>query len=202
MGSFLTTTTALLGQLSGAGNDEAWREFVCRNQPILVSVAKRLGLSEHDALDVAQQTLFEFMRDLRAGKFDRTRGRLRSWLVAIAAHRVRDLQRVLARRDIVLSLAANVDLEDPSTLERLWVDEEERVLLDEALQRLRTTTALDPRTVRVFELTALQGVPTEAAASECQMSVDQVYVARNRAATRLREIVAELKAIVESEEAA
>jgi len=197
----MTTTTTLLGLLQLEGDDAAWHEFVTRHQPILVAVGLRLGLGEHDAVDVAQQTLLEFVRDLRSGRYDRTRDRLRNALMAIAEHRVRDHQRVLARNVGVMNVGgveplANVtDALKTDVLEQLWEAEERRVLLREAMLRLRAETNFDERTVRAFELTALRSVPVELVAQECGMTVSQVYVARSRAATRLREIVSQLEAL-------
>ncbi|MDZ4828586.1 MAG: sigma-70 family RNA polymerase sigma factor [Phycisphaerae bacterium] len=191
----MTTTTALLAVLVHEGDDVAWTEFVRRYQPILVAVGLRLGLREPDAVDITQQTLLEFVRDLRRGAYDRSRGRLRNWLLTIANHRVRDHQRALARQDGVPRVPAAPSMIESERLEQVWESEERRALLAEAMLRLRGQTSLDERTIRAFELTALRGVPPETVAQECAMSVAQVYVARNRAATRLREIVGELEAV-------
>jgi hypothetical protein len=45
---------------------------------------------------------------------------------------------------------------------------------------------------RGIELVALRGVPAQAAAEQCGMSVDEVYVAKNRVTRQLREIVTEM----------
>ena len=50
---------------------------------------------------------------------------------------------------------------------------------------------------RAFELVVIRGVPPETAAEECGISVDQVYVARSRVSSRLREIVSALSAAYE-----
>lgn len=64
-----------------------------------------------------------------------------------------------------------------------------KVILEKALRSLREETRLDERTVRAFELCALRGVPAATVAAECDMSVDEVYVAKNRTIKKLREIV-------------
>lgn len=197
-----TTTSVLLQHLNATGTNDAWSEFVGRYQPILVGVAVRLGVPPADAADVAQQTLLEFVRDLRAGGFDRSRGRLRSWMLAIANNRVLDYQRAVARRQGVVPLAEIQDSLSVEQLEEAWATEERRALIEEAMRRLRHETQLDERTIRAFELTALRGMPADSVAQECEMTTPQVYVARTRAATKLREIVRELEGIYESEDAA
>ncbi len=198
----MTTTTALLTLLVREADDAAWHQFVGRYRPILVAVGIRLGLGEADAVDVAQQTLLEFVRDLRAGKYDRSRGRLRTWLLAIADHRVRDHQRNLARINSTVPLSMSHESHASERLEQIWELEERRAMLDEAMRRLRNETSFDERTIRAFELAALRGVPVDTVAQECAMTPAQVYVARNRAATRLRQIVGELEALYSSENAA
>jgi len=71
-----TTTTALLDGLHDPANEEVWREFDTRYRPIILGFAVKLGLSDEDAADVAQDTLARFVQEYRAGRYDRTRGRL------------------------------------------------------------------------------------------------------------------------------
>ena len=85
------TTTALLAALHDLSDQPAWREFEGRYAPIISGVARRMGLSESDSQDVMQETMLQFIRDYRAGKYDRTRGRLRSWIIGIARHRIADI---------------------------------------------------------------------------------------------------------------
>src|SRR5262249_475580 len=88
-----TTTTLLLESLKDPGNQSVWREFDGRYRSIIIGFARNLGLNEEDAHEVAQQTLTEFVRDFSNGKYKRDRGRLRSWIIGIAQHRIADLCR-------------------------------------------------------------------------------------------------------------
>lgn len=190
----LTTTTQLLVSLTGIDDDGAWDMLVERYEPVLVGVARRLGLTDPDSADAAQQTLLELVRDVRGGNFDRTRGQLRVWALAILRNRVRDIRR-LQRRGATGDAPGPEsldELEAPKVLEALWEEQLERHVLATALQRLRERTRIADTTLRAFELTVLRGVPIDAAARECNVSVDDVYMARNRVATRLRAIVREL----------
>jgi RNA polymerase sigma factor (sigma-70 family) len=189
-----TTTTALLDALCASENGPQWTVFVARYEPILRAVACRLGLAAEDAADVAQQTLLEFVRDMRAGRYDRSRGRLRTWIVAIAEHRGRDLLRRIALRRGDASDGALATLPDRATLEAAWDDAERKGIAHEAWDTLRSTSSFDERTIRVFELVALHGVPPSAAASEFGMTEQHVYVVRHRVARRLRELVDEVTA--------
>ena len=86
-----------------------------------------------------------------------------------------------------------VELPNAQRAERDWEEETQRVVMERALEELRTDTRLEERTIRAFELSALRSMPAEAVAAECQMSVPEVYVAKNRAIKKLREIVARLQ---------
>ena len=99
-----TTTTQLLEALFGPGEEAVWREFDARYRPIIFAFARELGVAAEDAADVAQQTLTEFLRDYRAGKYDRRRGRLRAWIIGIARHRVLDTLRQRTRNQAVRGL--------------------------------------------------------------------------------------------------
>lgn len=196
-----TTTTALLDALRAGDDGPTWSAFIDRYGPILRAVGRRLGLGDEDAADVAQQALLEFVRDMREGRYDRTRGRLRSWLVAIAQNRARDLRRRAAvrRRGVVDpagGLEAQPDLRlDPTALEALWDEEERKAIAAEAWREVQERSRIDERTLRAFELVALRGVPAEEAAESCGMTVDSIYTAKSRVAARLRRVVDELEAL-------
>ena len=83
---FTLTTTQLLEGLADPANQAVWQVFDARYRPVLLAFARRLDLSAEDAADVAQEALTRFMTALREGRFDRDRGRLRSWMVGIARH--------------------------------------------------------------------------------------------------------------------
>ena len=93
MNSLSKTTTQLLEALHDEGNEVAWQAFDDRHRPIVFGVARRLGLSEEDAADVAQQSIVEFLQAYKRGAYERERGRLRSWLVGIARFRSLDALR-------------------------------------------------------------------------------------------------------------
>lgn len=183
----LVTTTLLLSRLHNSGDEEAWNQFDARFRGVILSAALRLGLSRSDAEEAAQETMFQALRDYQAGKYDRVRGRLSSWIVSIAHHRIVDIQR--ARRpggedpERAGGMAREPDVAE--AFERAL----ERHIFERAWATVRAEGRLAEPTLAAFELTALRGVPAQAAAAACGMSVDQVYVAKNRVAKRLQEAV-------------
>jgi RNA polymerase sigma factor (sigma-70 family) len=191
------TTTVLLEALRAETDPQVWGEFVARYQPLLVGFGIRLGLSEADATDAAQWTLAEFLKAFRAGRYERERGRLGSWIIGIAKHQVESLRREGARRAGWRGESGIVDLGNNDSLAEIWEQERRREILNAALCRLRSSARLADTSVRAFELVAIRGVSPEDAARECDLTVDEVYVARHRVTRKLRELVAEITAAYE-----
>ncbi len=186
------TTTSLLQALQDPAGTAVWRGFDARYRPIITAFARRLGLGMHDAAEAAQQTLSEFARDYGAGGYDRARGRLGSWVLAIARHRVADIQRAAERRRVRRGESAMIDVSAAGRLSAIWEAERRRTVLEAAWAELRSSARTSPVTLRAFELLVLRGVPAEAVAEDCTVSVAEVYRIKHRLTRRLREIVADM----------
>ena len=186
------TTTQLLDSLRDSANAESWQLFDLRYRPVLLAFARQRGLSDEDAADVAQTTLVSFVADYQKGRYDRTRGRLSSWIIGIASHRIADLQRAAYRQRISRGESAIEHEPAPADEAAVWEAAVRKVILQRAMTELHSQSRFDPRTLRAFELCAVRGVPADAAAAECGMTVAEVYVAKNRVIGKLREIVASL----------
>lgn len=188
-----TTTTALLNSLKDPAQDVVWREFDDRFRPLLTAFAVRLGLASSEAEDLAQETLVEFVRAYRDGKYDRSRGRLSSWIISIAQHRIAHRRMALGRAAGQRGESALIDLSNTANLTAVWEDEQRRLILVRAMEVLRAGRTLEV-TLRAFELVAVRGVPAAEVAQQCGMTVDEVYTAKNRVTSRLRAIVGDLTA--------
>jgi hypothetical protein len=91
----VNTTTHLLDGLFDTENQQAWAEFDSRYRPILIGFLKRMGLSDADAADVAQDTLTCFVQDYRA----KVRPRQGPAALVADRHRPLPLRRSQAGRD-------------------------------------------------------------------------------------------------------
>jgi RNA polymerase sigma factor (sigma-70 family) len=185
-----------LDALKDLSNELAWTHIDARYRPVIVGLARRLGLRECEAAEVAQQTLAEFVKAYRDGRYDRDKGRLSSWILGIAHNTGLKALRT-GRRDG--SSTALCGVADEPALRSIWTDERDRYILDRALGMLRDETSVDDRTLQAFELVGLRGVPAAQAAQQCGMSVDQVYVAKNRVTKRLRALVEQLTSAFEED---
>ncbi|MCC6907029.1 MAG: sigma-70 family RNA polymerase sigma factor [Phycisphaerales bacterium] len=188
------TTSQLLAGLFDTANTEVWSQFDARYRPIILGVVLRLGLRPEDAADVAQQVLFEFVRDYRLGKYNRDKGRLRSWIAGIARNRAIDLLNAERRARIGRGESAIVALPDQHTFDQAWTAEERRAVLNEAKRRLREHSGHDEATIRAFEMVVERKIPAETAAAECGLSIASVYQAKARIAEKLRSIIEQVEA--------
>lgn len=187
------TTTLLVESLRDPANRRAWATFDRRYRPIAEGVGRRLGLSEDQAAEAAQEAIARFVEAARDGRYERGRGRLRSFLAGIvrnvARERRRDRARSPIRRgDSALGGPASVD-PDAIDLDEAWEREQERAIMLAALDELQRTTQAEPRTMRAFELVALRCLPAAAVAAECGMRADEVHRVKHRFTARLRAIV-------------
>lgn len=187
------TTSALLEGLLQPEADEVWCEFDRRYRPVIVGLAQKFGLMLADAEDVAQETLTRFVKHYRLGKYDRERGRLRSWLIGIARRCIVDALRARARRRERRGESAIAGVPSADEMEGLWEAECQRAIMSRALEELHDSSRADERTLRAFEAVAFDQRPAQEVARELNMSVDSVYHAKSRCTKRLRSIVTRLK---------
>ena len=183
------TTTALLEGLREPANTEVWREFDSRYRPIVMGFLRRLGLDEDDAADVAQETMTQFVQEYRQGRYDRQRGRLRTWLIALAKTQLAAMRRRTARRREWRGDSALENLPDDERLTWLWESELRTVMLRDAMDHLRQTTRTREKTIHAFELLVVRQSPVDSVAETLEMTVPDVYRAKSRVAQRLRGIL-------------
>ncbi|MBL9002173.1 MAG: RNA polymerase sigma factor [Phycisphaerae bacterium] len=181
------TTTLLLDSLRSSGDSVAWEWFYTRYRPVIEGVARRLGLSRETAEDVAQQTMADFAAAYRAGKYERGRGRLRSFLIAIAHHRAVDAMR--ARRPREHQMASRIDAADEKTLTSAWDAERLRVISARAMEELRESPRSSGENIDAFEMIIMRGLSYEEVSVATGIPVDNLYVVKNRLTPRLREII-------------
>jgi RNA polymerase sigma-70 factor (ECF subfamily) len=186
------TTTALLEDLADPANEAVWREFDQRYRPILIALGRRLGLAPEDAADAAQEALVRFVAAYRGGSYDRSRGRLHSWLTGIARHCILDLRHAAGTRQPRRGLSAIEALPDEPAMSEMWEEETARHILRFAVGRLRDETDTKPDTIRAFELLAFHDRSPRDVADELGMSMNDVYLAKHRCLKHMRTFVTEL----------
>lgn len=191
-----TTNTALLLGLRDPADDRIWSEFCSRYQPVLISFGRRLGLKEHDAQDAAQDALLAFADAYRRGRYERDRGRLRTWLLAIARNKIRDIQR--RRQEAVIGEGdATTDafgkLPDDHSISEAWEDEWRKAIIGACLKA--ASARFQPSTVKAFKLFALEGWPAQKVASELGISRNAVFMAKAHVLSHVRKLQEEMESV-------
>lgn len=189
------TTTAMLEGLNDSSNERVWSAFDERYRPILIGFARSLGLPDADAADVAQDAIARFVVEYRAGKYDRDRGRLRSWLIGIVRYRVLEMRRKKAVRREAHGVTHAADLPNEHEMTRLWEQEHEKEIYRRAVEQLKETSRTDEQTLLAFTMLVERQMPPRLVAEELGMNIEDVYRAKSRVAQRLRTIVAELQSL-------
>lgn len=189
------TSTSLLVGLRDHANQRAWDEFCARYRPLLVSFAQRLGLSEQDAQDAAQETLLAFMEGYSQGRYERDKGRLRTWLLGIARNKILYLRRQKARQvqpqDPTGQTGFFERLPDDESISQIWESQWQQAILQACLKELRQQ--FEPRTMQAFERLTFKGLTTEQVAAQLEMSTNAVLKANRRVLSRMREMHETLK---------
>ncbi|HNQ24569.1 MAG TPA: sigma-70 family RNA polymerase sigma factor [Phycisphaerae bacterium] len=189
------TSPSLLEELRAGGNQEAWQEFFQRYAPMLLAIARGVGLRSSDVDDAVQETLVAVLRLFRRldQPFDRTRRRFKAWLRGVVLHKVRDVQRrALRAQRLAEGMATCIDPHaEAERAQAVFELEWQRNRLQRALDEV--AREVDPATFQEFELYALQGQNVDNVADLFETSRNAIYIAKCRILCRLKETVARLE---------
>lgn len=188
----LPTRLSLLSRVKDLDDSASWTEFFQTYERVVRGLARKRGLSEQEAEDVAQEvfrrlakTIHQFERGPHPGSF-------RSWLGRLTRWRADDKLRERARHPV--AVASGGDQEGTDLVERIPDHEEiddvfekeaRDHLLDVLFKRLEAT--VPARDLQVFQLVVLQGMPPEKVASLFNLTRSHVYVLKHRIVKKLRE---------------
>ena len=187
----VSTHASLIARLAAGDDSTAWPEFHARYAELITGFARRRGLQDADALDVAQDVLMAVSRNIGRIRIDPAVGRFRGYLKTIA---IRALTRKQRRKEFLLL----GDPEDPVVgdrveqdpdLEDAWESEWRQYHLRLAMQRIQCEFSASD--VLAFESLTIEGSNPAETAERLGMSADSVYQAKSRILKRLRVLVAE-----------
>ena len=186
------TRPSLIARVRDHQDAEAWSEFASLYQPLIRRVARRAGLQDADADDLAQdvlRTVVAAMPEL----IIRPGGGFRRWLFTVTRNRLSDHFRSSKLRDRGAGdTAANERLaEIPAPVEEPeWAREYERQIFEWSAERVKGK--FRDSTWLAFWQTAIDGRPGPEVARELQMSLGAVYIARSRVLARLKAVAQEM----------
>jgi RNA polymerase sigma-70 factor (ECF subfamily) len=185
----METPASLLERLKLPSEQEAWTRFVQLYSPLLYDWTRRMGLQESDAADLVQDVFTVLVRKLPEFNYDHGKS-FRGWLRTVLLNRWRDGSR---RWPMPATLAQDHDLANLAAPE-IPAEFEEReyrtYLVDRTLQLLQRE--FPDVTWKAFSLYVLGDRPVLEVASQLQVSVNVVYLAKSRVLGRLRQELAGL----------
>jgi len=185
----IDTNEILLDQVRRTDAHEAWKLLYENYWAVILGYARRLGLPEHQAEEVLQETMVTLMRVLPGFAYDRTRGKFRNYLLTIVHRRsLAAMRRARRERESTVpwederapepAAADGVDQE----AEARWRDS----VLDEALRRLWQRPDLEERACAIFEAYVVRRRPAAEVAREFGVKENAVYQIKNRLLRFLR----------------
>ena len=198
---FIPTRASLLHRLKDLGDQASWRQFFDIYSKLIYGVARKAGMSDPEAQDVVQETMFAVTRHMPGFQYDAANGHFKTWLLNMTRWRIIDQVRKRSRTPQIEPEALHEGethfmgaamIADPSgnTLDALWEADWQKTLYDAALAAVRRR--VEPLTYQLFDFYVNKEWPPEKVASTFNVSKGQVYLAKNRVTEMLRQEVARL----------
>lgn len=194
MSNWPDTRESLLLKIRDPADAVAWEQFVAVYRPWILRLARRRGLQDADAEDLAQQVLASVSRAIGGWEKDHERGRFRSWLLRIARN---EIVNAMTRRGRDVGRGGTSVLErlgqhpaDEHAIEELIEDEHRRAVFRWAAGEVRSE--FHEGTWLAFWLTTIEALTVEAAAAELGKTAGSVYAARSRVMRRLKQKIREI----------
>ncbi len=193
------TRESLLLRVADPANVEAWREFAAIYRPAIYRLARRRGLQDADAEDLAQRVLVAISQKIAEWRPTSPQGAFRGWVAVIARNLCLNAltrTRFDAARggtSVVERLSHQPDREpaNRAQAETEFDDEYRRALFRLTADQIRDE--FQEATWQAFWLTAVEGVPIAEAARRLGKSEGVIYAGRSRVMRRLRDKVREFE---------
>ena len=209
----LPTRASLLDRLKDTGDDASWVEFHRTYRGLLVGVARRAGLNEHEAEEAVQETLIAVAKKMPEFRYTPGKDSFKGWLLQIvrwkvvdqvrrrrqaAGHAVAEESSNLAERlalteDLALdSVVIPANVVDPrQDFAAVWDAEWERHLLALALARVKRLA--NPEHYAIYHLHVIEERPVAEVRRTLGVGAASIYLAKHRVGGLLKKEVKRLK---------
>lgn len=196
----LRTRVTLLDRMKNWEDQSSWQEFFNIYWQLIYGFARKAGLTEAEAQDALQETMLSVAKNLSGFKYDPAAGTFKGWLLTLTRWRIVDQLR--KRGPLAPHYPAADDTARTATIERIadenspdlnviWEGDWERTLYTAALERIKTR--LDPQKFQIFDFYVKREWPPEKVAQTFNITVNQVYLVKNRVTDLLRDEVRRLE---------
>ena len=191
-----TTRPSVLKAAADTENEAAWVRLFNLYAGFVFSIARSKGLKDEDADDIVQLVFTDLARMMPTFKYDRAKGKFRSYLIGLVHWRVKDKLRLVQRDNEqmkdYMDEVVNMPPADKDFAEREW----QAAALEEALRRIKPEVR--PEHYAAFVASAIEGQDTETVMRLYNLSRDNLYQIRKRLTAKLQEAVSAVLAEMES----
>lgn len=192
------TRVTLIQRLRVQQDARSWQEFVAHYQGYIHRLARRMGVSHHDAEETVQNVCLQAWQALPTFTYDPGKGRFRGWLWQVTANEVRMLWRSRRHEAPLPAGGADAvrDLPDPTgSAAETWAEEEWRAHVT-AVAWKNISADIEERTRQVFERLS-KGATTEEVATSLGLATSSIYVYKKRVQEKLRNEIRRLNEVLD-----
>ena len=187
-----TTNSSQLRHVQ-SGDSAAWQEFYQKYSGMIHFIGRKRCLSPEECDDLMVDVMTIFWHKMDAFIYDRSKGRLRSYLGQIANYCAMQIFCGRPRNTVPFDPA----MEYPEDVDKSMLEEWRNFLLEQAMDTLRQN--VDTETYQVFYMSFVQKCPVAEIASVTRKSPNNIYVIRSRCMTKLKKIISQYRQLDEAE---
>ena len=197
----IPTRATLLVRLKDWQDQASWQEFFDTYWKLIYGVARQAGMTDAEAQDVVQETIFSVARHMPTFKYDPAIGSFKAWLLNMTRWRILGQLRKRgppgfhrpAQGDTATGTRTIDDLVDPASqnLDEVWEKEWQKALFDAALAKVRRH--IDPQKYQLFDFYVNQEWAAEKVAQTFGVPIEHVYMAKHRVTESIKEEVRRLE---------
>ncbi len=194
------TRISLLHRVKDLDDKHSWGEFFTTYERLVRGVARRRGLSDHEAEEVAMEVFNRIARTIHQFEPAAQPGSFRNWLFRLTRWRANDKLRERARntaapwsnqdKDDGPTTSEVENLAGPDLTDEQFEAETRRHMIDTLFKRLETK--VPPKHLQIFQLIVIEGRPVPEVAKLFDTTAAAIYVIKHRLANRMREEVEKL----------
>ena len=182
-----TTSESLLIRLQHGGDcvdEKAWEQFVSLYTPLIFYWARKTGLEQNDAADLAQDVLTKVFQKLPSLQYDASKS-FRGWLRMVTINRYREIRR---RRSASTENATASMIEKLAPVEQAestWDLDHAKLLVAQAMEGMKDE--FKASTWQALQRVIKESESVGTVAKETGVSAWTIYSARSRLMKRLRD---------------
>jgi RNA polymerase sigma factor (sigma-70 family) len=190
----IRTRATMLGRMKNWNDQSSWQEFFDIYWKLIYGVARKAGLSDAEAQDVVQESMVSVAKHMPTFKYNPAVGTFKAWMLTLTRWRIVDQLR--KRGPIVPHHSSEGDTARTATVERIadansldldaiWEVDWKTTVLDATMARVKRR--LDPQKFQIFDFYVNREWPPEKVAQTFNVTVNQVYLVKNRVTEMLRD---------------